>query len=101
MLYNNADFYPTPEHLATEMLNMVDLKCVHFVLEPSAGKGDLVNALKDKMYYLGIVILPKSGSDVEIDCIEQDKNLQDLLKSAGNVLFMMIFLILKPIKNMT
>lgn len=84
MLYNNADFYPTPEHLATEMLNMVDLKRVHFVLEPSAGKGDLVNALKDKMYYLGYSdITQKSGSDVEIDCIEQDKNLQALLKGAG------------------
>ena len=49
MFYDNADFYPTPEALADYMVNMADLKRVRFVLEPSAGKGDLVKALKNKM----------------------------------------------------
>lgn len=42
----NPDFYPTPKQLIEQMLNEVD---VHgkVVLEPSAGKGNIVNALLD------------------------------------------------------
>lgn len=84
MFYENADFYPTPETLAARMVDMVDTKRVHFVLEPSAGKGDLVDKLKNKMSYYGYShITDKHGSDVEIDCIEKDVNLQNLLKGAG------------------
>lgn len=84
MFYENADFYPTPEALAARMVDMVDTKRVHFVLEPSAGKGDLVDKLKSKMRYDGYSnITDKHGSDVEIDCIEKDGNLQNLLKGAG------------------
>ena len=84
MFYENADFYPTPEALAAHMVDMVDTKRVHFVLEPSAGKGDLVDKLKSKMRYDGYSnITDKHGSDVEIDCIEKDGNLQNLLKGAG------------------
>jgi len=41
----NQDFYPTPSSLATKMLEGLDLsgKCV---LDPSAGKGDLLRACK-------------------------------------------------------
>lgn len=84
MFYENADFYPTPEALAARMVDMVDTKRVHFVLEPSAGKGDLVDKLQSKMRYDGYSnITDKHGSDVEIDCIEKDGNLQNLLKGAG------------------
>lgn len=40
MFYDNEDFYPTPAELADKMVAMADLKRVHFVLEPSAGKGN-------------------------------------------------------------
>ena len=84
MFYENADFFPTPEALAARMVDMVDTKRVHFVLEPSAGKGDLVDKLQSKMRYDGYSnITDKHGSDVEIDCIEKDGNLQNLLKGAG------------------
>ena len=84
MFYENADFYPTPEALAARMVDMVDTKRVHFVLEPSAGKGDLVDKLQSIMRYDGYSdITDKHGSDVEIDCIEKDGNLQNLLKGAG------------------
>lgn len=100
MFYDNTDFYPTPADLATVMVNMADLKRVHFVLEPSAGKGDLVNELKNKMKYYGYSnITGKHGSDVEVDCIEKDGNLQNLLKGAGKRLVYDDFLKFETLKK--
>lgn len=41
----NAEFFPTPGHVIEHMLGALDLQDKH-VLEPSAGKGDIVDALK-------------------------------------------------------
>src|SRR5574344_1065904 len=41
-----SDFYPTPMHIAGQMLSLIDMGGVTTVLEPSAGKGDLCDALK-------------------------------------------------------
>lgn len=85
MFYDNADFYPTPEALAEYMVSMADLRRVRFVLEPSAGKGDLVKALKNKMEYVEYnSYTEKHGRDVDVDCIEKDGNLRSLLKGAGS-----------------
>ena len=100
MFYENPDFYPTPEGLGGRMVDMIDTKRVHFVLEPSAGKGDLVDKLKSKMRYHGYSnITGKHGSDVEIDCIEQDGNLQSLLKGAGKRLIFDDFLKFETFKK--
>lgn len=40
------EFYPTPEELVNKMLDGVNLNYVKTVLEPSAGKGDIVQGLK-------------------------------------------------------
>lgn len=53
MFYDNEDFYHTPAELANKMVAMADLKRVHFVLELSAGKGDLVTTIENKMRYAG------------------------------------------------
>lgn len=46
MIFNeNKDFYPTPKELAEKMCEYLDGK-EEYVLEPSAGKGDLVDALR-------------------------------------------------------
>ena len=100
MFYENADFYPTPEALAARMVDMIDTSRVHFVLEPSAGKGDLVDKLKNKMRYDGYSnITDQHGSDVEIDCIEQDGNLRNLLKGAGKRLIFDDFLKFETFKK--
>ena len=51
-------FYPTPEWLVDKMLDKVNWKDVTSVLEPSAGKGDIVkgirrlmNSTQTMMYY--------------------------------------------------
>lgn len=76
----NAEFYPTPSKLAGEMLAGIPFKdfCgIKTVLEPSAGKGDLVEAFK---------IRAKKGRGAErlkFDCIEKDANLRYLLEGKG------------------
>ena len=44
-IFNNPDFYPTPPEVIETMVSGMDLHG-KTVLEPSAGKGDLVKALK-------------------------------------------------------
>lgn len=98
MFYDNADFYPTPEAFADYMVNMADLKRVRFVLEPSAGKGDLVKALKNKMEYIGYNSYTQSSS-ADVDCIEKDANLQNLLKGAGSRVIHNDFLTFNTLKK--
>lgn len=43
----DKDFYPTPDHVIDTMLNGLNLNS-KYVLEPSAGKGDIVNALSER-----------------------------------------------------
>lgn len=43
-----ADFYPTPKELGKKMLQGIDLGFISTVLEPSAGKGDLIRCLAEE-----------------------------------------------------
>lgn len=47
MFNDNPNFYPTPPDLAERMLDKIKVKMVK-VLEPSAGKGDLIDAFKKR-----------------------------------------------------
>lgn len=76
-MFNNKNFYPTPETLINRMLSDVDFTMVHTILEPSAGKGNIVDELmkiqerKNKWY---------KTYNFNIDCIELDENLRHILK---------------------
>lgn len=75
MFKDNKDFYPTPKNIIDKMLSGVDLSRVNNVLEPSAGNGNIVEALMEnakKDYH--------RDRRFDIDCIEPDKNLQHILK---------------------
>ncbi len=80
MFSNNADFYPTPEHLIRKMLFSLDFEHIKSILEPSAGKGDIVDGLKEKekakSHY-------NTKFTFDIDCIENDDNLRHILKGKG------------------
>lgn len=70
----NKEFYPTPRWLVEKMIYGVDFKMVSTILEPSAGKGDIVDLVKEKKedrYY---------GKPFDIDVIELDDNLVHILK---------------------
>lgn len=77
-MLNNKDFYPTPGAIAEKMLDGIEWSMIESILEPSAGKGDLVDKVKEK---------EEDGSyrkrSFDIDCIESDTNLQHILKGKG------------------
>lgn len=78
---DNSDFFPTPSALVGRMLNRVNWKRLKTILEPSAGKGDIVECILaygdssvkyDGRYY-------SRGIHPDIDCIEIDANLRYIL----------------------
>lgn len=79
----NQDFFPTPPDLAQSMIDKLDFKRpIKYVLEPSAGKLDLVKAIENKM-----ITTYKSRYNqsykADIDCIELDDNLRSFIKGEG------------------
>ena len=73
--YTETDnqFYPTPSHIVEKMALKIDFRRVKSILEPSAGKGDILIALRDRFRLHGIYV------DF-IDCVEIDPNLRAILK---------------------
>lgn len=63
----NDSFYPTPRDLAEKMLTDIDWTFTREVLEPSAGKGDLaeaIQAVQERNYHRW------NCSHIHIDTIE-------------------------------
>lgn len=71
------DFYPTPKNIIDKMLSDIDFKMVKTILEPSAGKGDIIDRFreKEKLYTTHY-----NKFSFDIDCVESDQNLQHILK---------------------
>ncbi len=67
-------FYPTPSELAERLLAGIDWHYVATVLEPSAGKGDLVKAVAQKAHSL------RYGETLSVDCVEIDPYLRSILE---------------------
>lgn len=76
---SGVQFYPTPKELVCEIVSDLDFDFVDTVLEPSAGKGDLIGEFVD--------IADKKGqygsNSIDVDCIEIDSNLRAILKDKG------------------
>lgn len=70
------DFYPTPPDLIEKMLEKTDKRRVHTILEPSAGRGDIIEYIKDKGYRY-------DWRNVKIDAIELDPELGMILAGKG------------------
>ena len=77
MFTDNKDFYPTPETIINKMLCDIDFKMIHSILEPSAGSGNIVEAIKKKEKFYSSTY---NKVNYDIDCIEADQNLQSILK---------------------
>lgn len=65
-------FYPTPYKLAMDLVSGIDWDKVQDVLEPSAGKGNLVDAIAESCYTKKMY----SDRTISIDCIEIDPYLR-------------------------
>jgi hypothetical protein len=75
----NNDFYPTPAPLIRRMLEGVSLDELSYVLEPSAGKGDMCDYLIEQRY---------RRNTLDIDAIEIEPELRATLKGKGyNVVY--------------
>lgn len=66
-----SEFYPTPKMLARKMINGIEWSRIQTVLEPSAGKGDILKILAEEV---------GDKFKLDIDCIEIDRNLRQILK---------------------
>ena len=66
------DFYPTPDFLIDKMLEKVNLSKVKYILEPSAGKGNIIKKLTEKTYHR-----------IEVNAIEINSELQAVLRGEG------------------
>ena len=79
MFNNNQDFYPTPLNIIRNMLEKVDFKMIGSVLEPSAGKGDIVSAVIDRFKIAHSACYSREAK-WDIDTIEIDENLRYILQ---------------------
>ncbi len=74
------EFFPTPRELIDKMLSGLDFAFINTVLEPSAGKGDIVERLLEKDY------MPWGASDNRfrhircVDCVEINPELRSILR---------------------
>lgn len=69
---NDMEFYPTPKTLLDQIFKGANWKRIETVLEPSAGKGDIVEYIHQQ------------DSEIDIDCIEIEENLQHILTGKGH-----------------
>jgi hypothetical protein len=51
MFADNPDFFPTPRHIARRMLAKITNKDAKYYLEPSAGKGDIADVIRNPCTY--------------------------------------------------
>lgn len=69
-------FYPTPEKIADEMLSGINFTMIGTVLEPSGGKGNLIDALLRRHY----ASRGQWGNKIDVDVCEIDPYLRSILK---------------------
>lgn len=81
----DAQFYPTPRNIAGKLMERIDWNQITSILEPSAGRGDLVEWVEKRLtngHVKGV-----SGryclENKDIDCIEIDPDLRALLAGKG------------------
>lgn len=82
-MFNNKNYYPTPEDLIKRMMTKIDTRLIQYILEPSAGKGNIIDYYK-KYYkarnhrYMGYD--RKIEDYITFDAIEIDQHLSNLLR---------------------
>lgn len=76
----DSGFYPTPPDIAEKMLRHIDWDKTVSVLEPSAGKGNLVDAIIRKVYARRGGSYWKGITGATVDCIERDEHLRSIIE---------------------
>lgn len=73
-----SEFYPTPEPLVEKMIEGIDFGMIETILEPSAGKGDILKGIARKINREYRRFSHRKKCDV--DAIEIDPNLRAILR---------------------
>ena len=104
MFTDNKNFYPTPKEVVFKMLdklrdNKYTMEAIKYILEPSCGKGNIVQAYED--YYENnfkrIIPYGKKAKDmINFDVIELDENLNNLLRGQNYNIVWNDFLTFNP-----
>jgi len=76
-MFGATEFYPTPPNVIRKMLSGIKLGEIKTILEPSAGKGDIAEAIKERTSN------NCSNYRQKIDTVEIDDNLRHILKGKG------------------
>lgn len=69
-------FYPTPPTLSEKLLSGIEWEKVGTVLEPQAGKGNIVHAVMEKY----ITLRGYGDRQLNVDCVEIDPYLRSILQ---------------------
>ena len=77
MKFESAEFFPTPVKLLDKITDGLDWRMVNSVLEPSAGRGDMAQYVMEQ--YEKVM----RDKKLDLDCIELDRELQNVLKGYG------------------
>lgn len=78
----SEDYYPTPENLLDKMTAGLDWPKVKYVLEPSAGRGNICEYIKrtaDTYTWSGY----RSPLEIDLDCIEIEPEFRAILRDKG------------------
>ncbi len=84
----DKSFYPTPINTIIDMLSGIKIGNKNSILEPSAGKGDILDYLKDKYH-----------SRINLYAIEKNQELQLILKGKGYKVLTDNFLSFDPLNQ--
>jgi len=87
-MMDKEQFYPTPEELAKELLAMADFRKVNTILEPSAGTGALLEAVKNRNPY---------NDRYSYHCIEQNAERRATLQGKDYTVIWDDFLTFSPV----
>jgi hypothetical protein len=73
----DKQFYPTPIEFAMKILSGINFDTVQTVLEPSAGTGNLIEAVFRKCHLTGSY---NTKNSISVDAIEIDPHLREILR---------------------
>ena len=77
---NVEEFYPTPIFLLEKIFTDFQWNGIKTVLEPSAGKGDMADYIKENACVKNVYRDYSYNVELDIDCVELDPELQATLK---------------------
>lgn len=78
----SEDYYPTPESLLEKITEGIDWPEAYYVLEPSAGRGNICDFLRKKADSLKWSTYHRN-LEMDIDCIEIEPEFRAILKDKG------------------